>query len=174
MLRSGSPGIRRARRAGRAQQAHSAHVPRSAPYPGGKIYPMTDPAALRADYTRGNLDESDVADEWYPQLRLWFDTAAADPAVLEANAIQLATADAGGRPAGRTVLVKGLDERGLVFFSNYESAKGHDLAANPQASAVFVWLAHQRQVRVTGGVARVSREETDAYFASRPRESQLG
>jgi pyridoxamine 5'-phosphate oxidase len=135
---------------------------------------MTDPAALRADYTRGNLDESDVADEWYPQLRLWFDTAAGDPAVLEANAIQLATADASGRPAVRTVLVKGLDERGLVFFTNYESAKGHQLAANPQASAVFVWLAHQRQVRVTGPIEPVPRDETEAYFATRPRESQLG
>jgi len=135
---------------------------------------MTDPAALRADYTRGNLDESDVADEWYPQLRLWFDTAAGDPAVLEANAVQLATADARGRPAVRTVLIKGLDERGLVFFTNYESAKGRALAANPQASAVFAWLAHQRQVRVTGTVTQVSREETEAYFATRPRESQLG
>lgn len=135
---------------------------------------MTDPAALRADYTRGNLDDSDVADEWYPQLRLWFDTAAADPAVLEANAVQLATTGPGGRPSVRTVLVKGLDERGLVFFTNYESAKGRELAANPQASAVFVWLAHQRQVRVTGEVTRVSRAETEAYFASRPRESQLG
>jgi len=135
---------------------------------------MTDPAALRADYTRGNLDESDVADEWYPQLRLWFDTAAGDPAVLEANAIQLATADAAGRPAVRTVLVKVLDERGLAFFTNYESAKGRQLAANPQASAVFVWLAHQRQVRLTGSVTRVPREETEAYFATRPRESQLG
>jgi len=135
---------------------------------------MTDPAALRADYTRGNLDESDVADEWYPQLRLWFDTAAGDPAVLEANAVQLATADARGRPAVRTVLIKGLDERGLVFFTNYESAKGRALAANPQASAIFAWLAHQRQVRVTGAVARVSRKETEAYFATRPRESQLG
>ena len=135
---------------------------------------MTDPAALRADYTRGNLDESDVADEWYPQLRLWFDTAAGDPAVLEANAVQLATADARGRPAVRTVLVKGLDERGLVFFTNYDSAKGRELAANPQASAVFAWLAQQRQVRVTGAIAPVSREETEAYFATRPRESQLG
>jgi len=135
---------------------------------------MTDPAALRADYTRGNLDESDLADAWYPQLRLWFDTAAADPTVLEANAVQLATADAEGRPAVRTVLVKGLDERGLVFFTNYDSAKGRALAANPTASAAFVWLAHQRQVRVTGPVARVGRNETEAYFASRPRESQVG
>lgn len=135
---------------------------------------MTDPAALRADYTRGNLDEADVADAWYPQLRLWFDTAAADPTVLEANAVQLATADAAGRPAVRTVLAKGLDERGIVFYTNYDSAKGRDLAANPQASAVFLWLAHQRQARLTGAVRKIGRDETEAYFASRPRESQIG
>ena len=135
---------------------------------------MTDPAALRADYTRGNLDESDVAESWYPQLRLWFDTAAADPAVLEANAVQLATAGADGRPAVRTVLVKGLDERGLVVFTNYDSAKGRDLAANPRASAAFVWLAHQRQVRLSGPVTKTGRDETEAYFATRPRESQVG
>jgi pyridoxamine 5'-phosphate oxidase len=141
---------------------------------GGKIDLMTDPAALRADYTRGNLDEADLADAWYPQLRLWFDTAAADPTVLEANAVQLATADASGRPAVRTVLAKGLDERGIVFYTNYDSAKGRDLAANPRASAAFVWLAHQRQVRLTGAVGRIAREETEAYFTSRPRESQIG
>jgi pyridoxamine 5'-phosphate oxidase len=135
---------------------------------------MTDPAALRADYTRGNLSESDVAETWYPQLRLWFDTAAGDPTVLEPNAIQLATADATGRPAVRTVLAKALDERGIVFYTNYESAKARDLAANPRASAVFVWLAHQRQVRLSGPVSPVSREESAAYFASRPRDSQLG
>src|SRR3954453_6227704 len=148
---------------------------------------MTDPAALRADYTRGNLDEADVADAWYPQLRLWFDTAAGDPSVLEPNAVQLATADASGRPSVRTVLAKALDERGLIFYTNYDSAKGRALAANPRASAAFVWLgaqgaggaavvgrAPQRQVRLTGAVRKVDRDETEAYFASRPRESQIG
>ena len=135
---------------------------------------MTDPAALRADYTRGNLDEADLADTWYPQLRLWFDTAAADPTVLEANAIQLATVDAGGMPSVRTVLAKALDERGVVFYTNYESAKARDLDANPRAAIVWVWLAHQRQVRLTGPVSKVGRDETEAYFASRPRDSQLG
>jgi pyridoxamine 5'-phosphate oxidase len=135
---------------------------------------MTDPARLRANYTRGHLDEADLAATWLAQLRPWFDAAAADPAVVEANAIQLATAGAGGRPAVRTVLVKGLDERGIVFYTNYESAKAADLNENPQAAAVFAWLAHQRQVRLTGPVHKVSREETEAYFASRPRESQIG
>jgi pyridoxamine 5'-phosphate oxidase len=135
---------------------------------------MTDPAALRAEYTRGNLDEGDVADTWYPQLRLWFDTAAADPTVLEPNAVQLATADGAGRPAVRTVLAKGLDERGIVFYTNYDSAKAGQLGENPRAAAVFVWLAHQRQVRLSGAVRKVGRDETEAYFASRPRESQIG
>jgi pyridoxamine 5'-phosphate oxidase len=135
---------------------------------------MTDPAGLRAMYTRGTLDEADVAPTWPAQLRLWFDTAAADPSVLEPNAIQLATAGADGQPTVRTVLAKGIDERGIVFFTNYESAKARDLAENPRASAVFVWLAHQRQVRLTGPVRKVDRAATEAYFAGRPRESQLG
>lgn len=125
-------------------------------------------------YARGRLDEADLADSWLAQLRLWFDTAAADPEVPEANAIQLATVAADGRPAVRTVLAKGIDERGIVFYTNYESAKARELAAHPYAAAVFVWLAQQRQVRLTGAVAKVDRAETEAYFAGRPRESQLG
>lgn len=135
---------------------------------------MTDPAGLRASYTRGKLDESSLAGGWLEQLRLWFGEAAHDPAVLEPTAIQLATADADGRPAVRTVLVKAIDERGIVFYTNYESAKARDLDANPRAAAVFVWLAHQRQVRLTGAVRKVDRDETEAYFGSRPRESQIG
>lgn len=135
---------------------------------------MTDPAGLRQTYLRGYLDERDLAASWYGQLRIWFDEAAADPAVLEANAVQLATADAAGRPSVRTVLAKGIDERGIVFFTNYESAKARDLAANPRAAAVFVWLAHQRQVRLEGTARLVDRTETEGYFAHRPRESQVG
>jgi pyridoxamine 5'-phosphate oxidase len=135
---------------------------------------VTDPASLRANYTRGHLDESELAGSWLAQLRVWFDAAAADPAVLEPNAVQLATGDGAGRVAVRTVLAKAIDERGIVFYTNYESAKARDLAANPQAAAVFVWLAHQRQVRLTGSVRQVERAETEAYFAQRPRESQLG
>jgi pyridoxamine 5'-phosphate oxidase len=135
---------------------------------------MTDPAGMRARYTRGALDEADLADSWLAQLSVWFDAAAADPTILEPNAIQLATVGADGRPAVRTVLAKGIDERGIVFFTNYDSAKARDLAANPRAAAVFVWLAHQRQVRLAGTVERTSREETEAYFATRPRESQIG
>jgi pyridoxamine 5'-phosphate oxidase len=135
---------------------------------------VTDLPGLRASYTRGQLDETAIAATWIEQLRVWFDAAAADPAVLEPNAIQLATADATGRPSVRTVLAKAMDERGIVFYTNYASAKARDLDANPRAAGVFVWIAHQRQVRLTGAVGKVERAETEAYFAQRPRESQIG
>lgn len=135
---------------------------------------MSDPAGLRDSYQRGHLGDDDVAATWIDQLRDWFEQAVADPLVLEPNAIQLATADAHGRPGVRTVLVKAMSDDGIVFYTNYDSAKGRDLAANPQASAVFVWLAHQRQVRLTGAVRRVDRATTGAYFDSRPRGSRLG
>jgi pyridoxamine 5'-phosphate oxidase len=135
---------------------------------------MTDPAGLRASYTRGHLDESAVDGQWYPLLRSWFDAAVADPAVLEPNAIQLATVDDAGRPDVRTVLAKAIDADGVVFYTGYQSAKGRQLAAHPRAAAVFVWLAHERQVRLQGPVTRVDRAVTEAYFATRPRESQIG
>jgi pyridoxamine 5'-phosphate oxidase len=135
---------------------------------------MSDPANLRATYTRAQLDEADIADTWPAQLRAWFDAAAADPAIAEANAMQVATVDAHGRPSVRTVLAKRIDEHGVVFYTSYQSAKARDLAVNPRAAAVFVWVQHQRQVRLSGSVAKVERVETEAYFASRPRESQIG
>ncbi|SHH26323.1 Pyridoxamine 5'-phosphate oxidase [Jatrophihabitans endophyticus] len=135
---------------------------------------MTDPAALRQSYAKGRLDETEVADTWLGQLQGWFAEAVADPAIVEANAVQLATADATGRPDVRTVLAKAIDERGVVFYTNHDSAKGRDLATNPRAALVFAWLAQERQVRLAGAVEQVTRAETDAYFATRPRESQLG
>lgn len=135
---------------------------------------MSDPAAIRRTYLRGQLDESVVSASWLEQFRLWFDAAAGDPAVLEPTAMQLATVDAAGHPSVRTVLMKGLDERGLVFYTNYDSAKGVDLDQRPYAATVFVWHAHERQVRFRGPVARVAADETAAYFHSRPRGSQLG
>ena len=121
----------------------------------------------------GDLDEVDLASGWFEQLQAWFAQATADPRTVEPNAVQLATADASGHPSVRTVLVKALDERGIVFYTGYESAKGRELAQNPYASAVFAWLAQERQVRLTGRVRRVSRAETEAYFAGRPRGSQI-
>ncbi len=135
---------------------------------------MSDPAGTRRGYLRGQLDETVVSRTWLEQFQLWYADAAADPAVIEVNAMQVATVDAAGRPSVRTVLVKGFDERGVVFYTNYESAKAHDLEANPYAAAVLVWLSQERQVRLTGAVSRVSRAETEAYFASRPRGSQVG
>jgi pyridoxamine 5'-phosphate oxidase len=131
-------------------------------------------AALRRDYRFGVLDETTIAPDWLTQLRAWFDRAVEDLGALEANALQVATVDASGRPSLRTVLAKGIDERGVSFFTNYSSAKGRDLDARGYAAIQFVWQAHERQVRLTGTVSRVSREETEAYFATRPRGSQLG
>jgi pyridoxamine 5'-phosphate oxidase len=134
---------------------------------------MTDPAQLRRAYARDHLDEGTIAATWLEQLRRWFDEAAADPAVIEPNAMALATANAQGRPSVRNVLAKEFSELGIVFYTNYGSAKAADLEANPFAAAAFAWLAHERQVRLSGPVRKVSRDQTEAYFTSRPRESQL-
>jgi pyridoxamine 5'-phosphate oxidase len=135
---------------------------------------VTDPAALRRNYRAGELDDSAAAVGWYEQLRRWFDEAAASPAIVEPNAIQLATVDAAGHPSVRTVLVKALDEEGIVVYTNYESPKARDLDETPYAAAVFAWLPLERQVRLSGPTERVPRAETEAYFATRPRGSQLG
>jgi pyridoxamine 5'-phosphate oxidase len=140
---------------------------------GGKIKRVTDLPGMRRTYRRAQLGEEMVAGTWLEQLRRWFTDAAASDAVIEPNAMQVATADGEGRPSARTVLAKALDERGVVFYTNYESAKGRDLAHRPYAEAVFAWLALERQARIAGPVERVSRAETEAYFASRPRGSQL-
>ena len=128
---------------------------------------------MRREYSAGELDERDLAGDWPTQFGRWLaDCAAAG--LPEPNAMVLATADAAGRPSARTVLLKGYDETGFVFFTNYESRKGGELAANPHASLVFPWFAMFRQVLVVGPVHRTSREETEAYFATRPRGAQLG
>jgi pyridoxamine 5'-phosphate oxidase len=107
------------------------------------------------------------------QFTMWLQQAV-EAGLPEPTAMTLATASADGVPAARMVLLKGCDPRGFIFFSNYESAKGHDLAANPRAALVFFWAPLERQVRVAGDVSRLSPEESDAYFASRPRGSRLG
>ena len=134
---------------------------------------MTDPADLRRDYRAAELGDEARRTSWHEELRAWFDAAVADPAVVEPNAIQVATVDAAGRPSVRTVLVKELDERGVVFYTNHDSAKARDLAQSPYAAAVFAWLPMERQVRLAGPVERVTRAETQQYFATRPRGSQL-
>jgi len=116
------------------------------------------------------LREQDVEREPLAQFARWFAEAAALPL---AEAAALATADADARPSARMVLVKSWDQRGFVFYSNYQSRKGGELAANPQAALLFHWLPLGRQVRIEGSVAPVQGEESERYFASRPRGSQL-
>ena len=118
------------------------------------------------------LRRADLASEPLEQFRSWFADAAEALDVPEAMA--LATATPGGAPSVRMVLLKGFDERGLVFFSHYTSRKGRELEANPQAALLFHWRPLGRQVRVEGRVERVSAEESDAYFATRPRDAQVG
>jgi pyridoxamine 5'-phosphate oxidase len=119
------------------------------------------------------LTEDDLAEDWPTQFGRWFAEAIA-AGLPEPNAMVLGTADAAGRPSARTVLLKGYDVRGFVFFTNYTSRKGTELSANPYASLVFPWYALHRQVLVTGRVERSSRAETEDYFATRPRGAQLG
>jgi pyridoxamine 5'-phosphate oxidase len=133
-----------------------------------------DPAAMRRSYELATLDEASLASTWLEQLQDWFGQAFRDFGAVEANAIQLATVDDAGLPSVRTVLAKGIDESGVSFFTNYESAKAADLDARRYAAIVFVWAAHERQVRLSGPVERVSADETAEYFATRPRGSQLG
>jgi pyridoxamine 5'-phosphate oxidase len=136
-----------------------------------------DPGPMRRDYGAGQdpdgLVEEELAADWVTQFANWFADAVA-AGLPEPNAMVLATADAAGRPSARTVLLKGYDERGFVFFTNYESRKATELFANPYASLVFPWFPIRRQVVVCGGAVPVDRGETEAYFASRPRDSQLG
>jgi pyridoxamine 5'-phosphate oxidase len=129
-------------------------------------------ADLRKEYSLAGLTEADLARDPLRQFEKWFQEAEAAK-ITEPNAMTLCTATKDGRPSARTVLLKGFDGRGFVFFSNYESRKGRELHDNPHASLVFPWVALERQVLVEGKVTRVAREESAAYFHSRPRASQL-
>jgi len=131
-----------------------------------------DLAAERREYLGQRLLESDAPADPLALFATWLDQALA-AGLLDATAMVLSTASAGGRPSARVVLLKGHDERGLVFYTRYDSQKCADLRDNPQASALFHWRELDRQIRVEGGVARVSAAESRAYFASRPRSSQL-
>lgn len=128
---------------------------------------------MRVAYEGEALDESGLDRTWTEQLRAWLDQAVAEN-LAEPNAMVLATADADGIPSSRTVLCKGLDERGVVFYTNYTSTKSHDLTVTRYASATFPWYSLQRQVHVRGEVEKVDAAETAEYWASRPRGSQLG
>ena len=133
---------------------------------------ITDPSQLRVDYKRAALSERDAASDPFDLFTRWFDEAVA-AAIPEPNAMTLATVDAAGRPTARIVLMKAVDARGVVFHTNYDSRKGRDLAGNPRAALLFFWVGLERQVRIEGTAERVSREDSDAYFAARPRGSQI-
>ncbi|MEJ7790130.1 MAG: pyridoxamine 5'-phosphate oxidase [Thermoleophilaceae bacterium] len=133
---------------------------------------MLDLARMRESYRLAKLTEADLAASWHHQLANWLEDAMRSE-VTEPSAMVVATAGADGAPGARTVLLKGLDERGLVFNTNLRSRKGRELAENPRASAVLVWLDLQRQVIVDGSVEAVEGAEADAYFASRPRGSRI-
>lgn len=128
---------------------------------------------LRREYSLGSLHRKDLLSDPIAQFRVWFDAATA-AGVLEANAMTLSTVTSEGKPSARIVLLKGVDARGFSFFTNYESRKGRELAANPHAALTFLWKEMERQVRVEGTVTKVSHEESEAYFHSRPRNSRLG
>lgn len=130
-------------------------------------------AGMRRDYTLAGLDITDVLPDPVRQFHRWFDDART-AGLPEPNAMHLATVDAAGKPAGRIVLLKEADETGFVFYTNYESRKGHELAAHPVAALTFFYVELERQIRIEGTVEKVSAEESDAYFAVRPRGSQIG
>ena len=128
---------------------------------------------LRRQYATAALDRANLDDDPVGQFRRWF--ADAERAQLvEPNAMTLATADATGRPSARVVLLKGIDARGLLFFTDYRSRKAHELAANPRAAVTFLWKELERQVRATGAIEVVAPDESAAYFRTRPRGSRLG
>ena len=127
---------------------------------------------IRKSYLSGELDEANVGGDPISLFADWMDEAVA-AGIEEANGMALATASADGAPAVRVVLLRGFDERGFVFYTNYESAKGQDLLTNPRAAASFWWPPLDRQVRIGGRVEKVSRAESQAYFDSRPRGHQL-
>jgi pyridoxamine 5'-phosphate oxidase len=129
-------------------------------------------ADLRKDYSLAGLTEKDLAREPFRQFEKWFQEAEAAK-IAEPNAMTLCTATREGRPSARTVLLKGVDGRGFVFYTNYESRKGRELHENPNATLLFPWVILERQVIIEGTVTKVPREESESYFHSRPRASQL-
>lgn len=132
-----------------------------------------DVAAMRENYTRGGLAEADIAGDWITQFGRWFSDAVAGQ-LPEPNAFVLATASPDGDVSCRTVLAKQIDATGVVFYTNYTSAKSQQLLGNPRAAATFPWIALERQVHVRGPVERVDEETTRTYWRKRPRGSQLG
>jgi pyridoxamine 5'-phosphate oxidase len=134
---------------------------------------MTSLAELRKNYSLGSLDAGDVDRNPFRQFEAWF-AQALDAQLPEPNTMTLATVDSRGRPSARIVLIKGVDERGFVFFTNYDSRKGREIADNPHASLLFYWIELERQVRIEGTVVKASAAESDQYYESRPLGSRIG
>jgi pyridoxamine 5'-phosphate oxidase len=134
---------------------------------------MENLAGLRQSYERFELSDEAAASEPLKQFQAWLNDAVVEK-VPEPNAMTLATASPEGRPSTRIVLIKGCDERGIVWYTNYESRKGRELSHNPFAALQFHWVELERVVRIEGAVERVSEEESDAYFVTRPLDSRLG
>lgn len=132
-----------------------------------------DIAEMRKNYRKSSLDIGDLATDPIESFKIWF-REAHKAEVPEPNAMTLATTGLNGFPSARIVLLKGVDDRGFIFYTNYNSTKGGELAANPKACLVFFWHELERQVRISGLVTRVSRNESEEYFHSRPRSSQIG
>ena len=130
-------------------------------------------AALREDYRAKTLEITEVHINPIQQFNIWFQEAL-DSQIKEANAMTIATVDAQGKPAARIILLKGFDENGFIFYTNYESRKGRELAANPNIAAVFLWKDLERQIRIEGIVEKVTPEVSLSYFQSRPKGSQIG
>jgi pyridoxamine 5'-phosphate oxidase len=134
---------------------------------------MDDIARIRTDYKKGALDEEHAEADPIRQFGRWWDEATKSE-LPEVNAMTLATADESGVPSARVVLLKGYDERGFVFYTNYDSRKGRELAGNPRAALLFFWPELERQVRIEGLVEQVAPEESDTYYRSRPLTSRIG
>ncbi len=134
---------------------------------------MTSIADLRRNYTQGGLSEADAGSDPVALFGRWF-AAALESKLPEPNAMTLATVGPGGKPSARVVLLKGFDERGFTFFTNYDSRKGCEIAGNPHVALVFLWHEFERQVRIEGTAAKVSAEESDEYYRVRPLGSRLG
>jgi len=134
---------------------------------------MSSIADLRRDYALASLDVADVVADPIQQFTRWF-TNATDAAIIEPNAMTLATVGADGLPDARIVLLKGVDSRGFTFFTDYRSQKGRDLLVHPQAALVFFWQELERQVRIRGTVMKLDTPESAAYYESRPRGSRIG
>ena len=135
--------------------------------------PLDSVAAARAEYTRGGLTEDDLLDDPVAMFRRWYDDAHA-AGLHEPNAMVVSTSDANGRPSSRLVLLKGVSDEGFAFYTNTRSRKGQELAANPRCALLFPWHPLERQVRVDGVAEPLPQEAVDAYFAQRPRASQVG